>query len=301
MMIKPKTNVQPEQVRQGASHVIFVEGNDDNSIDPFIINTLFSNNYIFVDVKPLGASFHIRSAAQALHPHHPEYYFIIDRDHWPNEDVESTWSNFPDETKNNLLIWRKREIENYFLSIDYLMKSSYINCNRQKIEQCLLRMARERVFFDAANSVIVGCREEFKKEWIKNFDKVNDFKTKEDAITKLTTKIPEFVQRQEDLCQYTNIQNIKEKLNTILAEFYGGSENLELGCGNWINLMRGKKLLPTVVNECFKVENQSSGEIITGNDATKAVIKDLLRKPLSEQPDDFQQLCELVKKRINIK
>lgn len=42
-MIKPKTNVQSEQVRQGASHVIFVEDKDDNSIDPFIINTLFTN------------------------------------------------------------------------------------------------------------------------------------------------------------------------------------------------------------------------------------------------------------------
>ena len=300
MMIKPKTNVQPEQVRQGARHVIFVEGNDDNSIDPFIINTLFDNNAIFVDVKPLGASFHIRSAAQALHPHHPEYYFIIDRDHCSNEEVESTWSNFPDETKNNLLIWRKREIENYFLSIDYLMKSSYINCDRQKIEQCLLRIARERVFFEAANIVIIGCREEFKKKWIKNFDKVNDFKTKEDAITKLTTKIPEFLQRKQDLCQYTNIQNLEEKLNTILAEFYGGRENLEIGYGNWIDLMGGKQLLATVVNECFRVED-TSGRRITGKDATNAVVKDLLRKPLCEQPDDFQQLCELVKRRINIK
>jgi|688.fasta_scaffold07541_10 hypothetical protein len=300
MMIKPKTNVQPEQVRQGARHVIFVEGNDDNSIDPFIINTLFDNNAIFVDVKPLGASFYIRSAAQALHPHHPEYYFIIDRDHCFNEEVESTWSNFPDETKNNLLIWRKREIENYFLSIDYLMKSSYINCERQKIEQCLLRIARERVFFEAANIVIIGCREEFKKKWIKNFDKVNDFKTKEDAITKLTTKIPEFLQRKQDLCQYTDIQNLEGKLNTILAKFYGGRENLEIGCGNWIDLMGGKQLLATVVNECFRVEDRN-GKRITGKDATNAVVKDLLRRPLYEQPNDFQQLCELVKKRVNIK
>lgn len=300
IMIKPKTNVQSEQVRQGASHVIFVEGKDDNSIDPFIINTLFNNNDIFVDVKPIGPSFNIRSAAEALHPHHPEYYFIIDRDHCSNEEVESTWSNFPDETKNNLLIWRKREIENYFLSIDYLMKSSYINCERQKIEQCLLRMARKRVFFEAANIVIIGCREEFKKKWIKNFEKVNDFKNKEDAISKLTTKIPEFLERQADLCQYTNIENLEEKLNTILTEFYGESENLELGCGHWINLMGGKQLLATVVNECFRVEDRS-GKRITGKDATNAVVKDLLRRPLCEQPDDFQQLCELVKKRINIK
>ncbi|MDB9522235.1 hypothetical protein PN480_09755 [Dolichospermum circinale CS-1225] len=80
-------------------------------------------------------------------------------------------------------------------------------------------------------------REEFKKKWIKNFEEVNDFKNKEDAIRNLTTKIPEFLQRQADLCQYTNIENLEEKLNTILTEFYGGSENLELGCGNWINLM----------------------------------------------------------------
>jgi len=300
MTIKVTTNVPSEKVKQGASHVIFVEGNDDNSIDPFIINTLFTNHDIFVDVKPLGASFHIRSAAQALHPHHPEYYFIIDRDHCSNEEVESTWSNFPDETKNNLLIWRKREIENYFLSIEYLMKSSYINCDCQKIEQCLLRIARERVFFEAANSVIIGCREEFKKKWIKNFDKVNDFKTKEDAIRNLITKIPEFSQRQEDLYQYTDVDNLEEKLNIILAEFYGGRENLEIGYGNWIDLMGGKQLLATVVNECFKVENTSEKRI-TGKDAINAVVKDLLRKPLCEQPDDFQQLCELVKKRVNIK
>ncbi|WP_155963888.1 hypothetical protein [Dolichospermum circinale] len=44
-----------------------------------------------------------------------------------------------------------------------------------------------------------------------------------------------------------------------------------------------------------------NGKRITGKDATNAVVKDLLRKPLCEQPNDFQQLCELVKKRVNIK
>ena len=29
--------------------------------------------------------------AQALHEHHPHYYFIIDRDHQEDEIVESSW------------------------------------------------------------------------------------------------------------------------------------------------------------------------------------------------------------------
>lgn len=148
--------------------------------------------------------------------------------------------------------------------------------------------------------MIIACREEFKKKWIENFKRVDDFSTKEDAIIQLKNKIPKFSQRQQDLSQYTNINNLEGKLDIILSEFYGGKENLEIGYGNWLDMMGGKQLLSTVVNECFKVEDNNCNRI-TGKDAINAVVKDLLKKPLDEQPGDFQTLCELVKRKINIK
>lgn len=253
MSISANINPRSEEIRQRARHVIFVEGSDDNSIDKIIIDALFRNNEIDINVKPLGASFHIRSVAEALHPHHPEYYFIIDRDHCSEQEIENTWANFPDQAKKNLLIWRKREIENYFLSIDYLMQSSYIDCGAEQIQNHLLDIARQRVFLEAANYVIVGCREKFKSNWIQIFDRVSEFTTRNDALQQLIS-MSEFSQYQQDFAQHTDSSNLERELDQILRSFRGESEDLVIGCGNWINLMRGKELLPTLISRCFRVK-----------------------------------------------
>lgn len=42
--------------------------------------------------------------------------FVEGRDHHKHDFVEGCWKNFPDPDTDHLLVWRCREIENYFLA-----------------------------------------------------------------------------------------------------------------------------------------------------------------------------------------
>ncbi len=121
-MINVTTGIRAEEVRLQGQHVLFVEGRYRDAVDPNVLNALFSFG---LRIEPLGPSFWVRSVAEALHPHHPTHYFLIDRDHHKHDFVEDCWKNFPDRNTRNLLVWRRREIENYFLEPRYLSQSKY--------------------------------------------------------------------------------------------------------------------------------------------------------------------------------
>ena len=87
---------------------------------------LNTNELTAVEVQAMGSCEHIRSAAQALIHQHSAYYFLIDRDDQNQITVDDSWSKFPDPNAYNMLIWHKRELENYFIAPDYLEKSSFL-------------------------------------------------------------------------------------------------------------------------------------------------------------------------------
>ena len=69
------------QVLQTAKHKLFVEGKDNQAIDPTVIQELLNNNELTaIEVQAMGSSDNVRSAAQALIHQHQSYYFLIDRD-----------------------------------------------------------------------------------------------------------------------------------------------------------------------------------------------------------------------------
>ena len=160
-MMRVRQGPRPEEIRQGAKHVLFVEGHDDNSFDVTVLREFFDHR---IRVEPLGPSYSVKSVAQALYHFHPFYYFLIDRDdHHEDDHIERCWDEFPDPNTHNLLIWRFREIENYFLLPDYLMNSDHLNRNRVDLESEIIRLCQSRIHLDAANSVIVSIREELKR------------------------------------------------------------------------------------------------------------------------------------------
>ena len=133
-MISVTTGIRAEEVRLQGQHVLFVEGRDGNAVDPKVLNALFSDG---LRIEPLGSSFSVRSVAEALHPHHPTYYFLIDRDHYEHDFVERCWTHFPDPGTHNLLVWRRREIENYFLEPQYLVRSKYCRVSEERLGERL--------------------------------------------------------------------------------------------------------------------------------------------------------------------
>lgn len=293
-MIKVTTGIRAEEVRQQGQHVLFVEGRDKDSVDPKVLNALFSGG---LRIEPLGPSFSVRSVAEALHPHHPTYYFLIDRDHHEHEFVDGCWKNFPDPVTHNLLVWRRREIENYFLEPQYLVRSKYCRVSEEKLGEKVLQFANQRLFLDIANQVVISIREELKRNWIEKFSNPSDFSTKDGALLKLK-KANEFDLHRTNVHSKVSTEEVERRFAYFLGEMTGGQEDIAFGVGNWLHLIQGKKVLAQVVNsECFQVATTDRTALM-GREKLNEVVKDLLQKDAAVQPEDFMALKDLIDNRV---
>ncbi len=289
-----KQGVEAEEVRQSAKYTLFVEGKDESAIDPEVLIALLSDSPI--QIKAMGPSSHIRGVAEALHKHHPYYFFLVDRDYHDDSTVEKCWQLFPHEDTNNLLIWRKRELENYFLIPEYLEKSHWLCCSVDRLKECIRNLARERIFLDAANMVIVDCREKMKKNWIRLFTNYEQFHTKEQALEQLLQK-EEFTHKLSDVSEKLHHGSLAQCFDDIVSNLFGGQGELEFGRGTWLDMVSGKSLLHTVINKCFRVKD-AKGNFLQGEQRLMEVVKELLKLSLESQPDDFQELYRLISKQV---
>ncbi len=288
-------NPEPEDVRQSAGHTLFVEGKDRNALDPDVLRTLLAD--MSVRVEPMGGSLSIRSVAEALHPYHEKYYFLIDRDHHNSATVESSWRNFPDPTASNLLIWRKRHLESYFLAPEYLARSSYLTCSAAELANRIIRIAQERVFIDAANIVIIEAREALKVTWIECFTDPHSFVTREVAKDMLR-KAPQFEAKKRSVSQLLRLDRLLARLDEVIDEISGGMPQLQIGNGTWLERLDAKKLLPIIINSnCFRVQDTAC-RAVNQKDKLRQVAKELLSQPLAEQPGDFQQLHSVISGQV---
>jgi len=287
--------VSADSFEQKEEHTLFVEGSGNNPIDR-IIGKLLENKIL---VKALGSSSNIRAVARALHKYHPKYYFLVDRDHYDDDEVENYWSNFPNPEKSNLLMWRMKELENYFLDAEYLRKckSDFISVLVDELSQKILDCCKKRLYLDTVNLVIISIREEQKNTWIEIFRKQDEFKSKDEAISKLKEHT-KFAKRKESVYETLNPPYIENKFENVLTKMTGGKKSIEYGCGEWIKLIKGKDILKEVLNsECFKVKNKD-GIFLQGDEKNWEILKELIKKPLNEQPEDFQRLHKLINRKI---
>lgn len=297
-MVKVKTKIRPEEVRTSAEHVLFVEGSE-GGLDQVVLRALLSR---YLQIKPMGSSFSLRSAAKAFAKHHPKYYFLIDRDHYDDEFVNQRWIDFPNPAEGNLLVWRRREIENYFLDPPFLTESAFLppSCKIEikiKLEKILVKAAQERLFLDVANSVISSVREEQKKTWIKHFTNLADFASKEEAIQQLISH-EKFAKRSEQVSKMLLKDALTERFETSLASMTGGGETLTYGTGQWIEKIRGKKVLPQLLNSGdFEVED-AKGRTLTGKEMEKEIVKELVLNNVDSLPSDLMKLQRLIRERV---
>lgn len=295
--IKQKPVTRPEEVRFGARHVLYVEGKDENALDPKVLSELLDSR---LQIKALGPSFSVKSVAQALYPHHPTYYFLIDRDHHDIDFINRSWCNFPDPKTHNLLIWRKREIENYFLEPSYLVQSEFlrVQVKQSDLEQKILQSANKRLFLDIANHVIISIREDLKTNWIEKFSNPDDFSSKEIALKKLKHNC-RFPQHRTNVGKKISVREIERRFSKHLRVMTGGRDQPVFGVGDWLNMVQGKQVFAEIAQSSFFRVEAADGTVLQGHQKINEIVKELLRKPDNVQPTDFVELKQLITKRID--
>jgi len=299
-MIGVRVGVEPDEVRFDARHVLFVEGAGDDAIDPTVLRVLLGSQ---IRIEPLGASFSVRSVAEALHASHPNYYFLIDRDHYDDRFVEESWHTFPDPGKRNLLVWRRREIENYFLDADYLALSRYFIGDVENLRGLILALAQRRLYLDVCNSVIVQLREKLKQNRFRTFTDLRGFTTREVALRALLNR-PEFDGYRKLVDEAVSSDRVEQTFRDTLRRMTGAGDTipaedrLGFGRGRWIEMMRGKKLLTETLNSRFFRVEDRYGNRLSGKQERNEVVRDLLRREDAIRPPDFIELKRIIERRI---
>lgn len=298
-MVDVKTGVHPDRVRQQASHRLFVEGESDESFDVQVIQALLDRSGVNIKVQPLGPSYRIRGAAEALHCVHPDYYFLIDRDHQDDTFVEKCWKKFPDPKQCNLLVWRRRELESYFIIPEYLCQSDLLKRSKTKadLEEAILASCSERLYLDAANLVIISIREDLKHRWIKRFGDSDLFSTEGEALSALKAR-PEWCKFGRKAGRLMGESTLRDRLHEAVTRLTGGLADLEYGQGRWLELIKGKPVFGQVVNQFFDVKD-NMGRYVQGSERQIQVAKSLFRQEVSNMPGDFVELQRLIEKRVS--
>ena len=293
-MLQVRKGVRSEEVRGDGEHVLFVEGSEDGSLDQAVLRALLRRE---LRIETMGPSYSVKSAAQALARHHPNYYFLVDRDHHDDQFVEDCWRNFPDPDTDNLLVWRRREIENYFLDPPFLLESAFCQSEEETLTEMLLQAAQEKLFLDVANLVISSVREEQKTTWMEHFSNPAEFATKNEALARLTSA-GEFEDRRRRVSSMITKPKLRRRFAEYLEMMTGKGENLVYGKGKWIEMMKGKKVLAALINSSeFNVAN-ADGESLTGKDKVYEVVRELAVKNVPSRPSDFLELRRLIQGRV---
>jgi len=168
--------------------------------------------------------------------------------------------------------------------------------NRKHI--CRVNVLMRCLYLDVANYVIVSIREELKRNWIQNFTNPADFSTRDQALAKLHNA-DAFDTFKSDVAAAIDKDDIEHRFDDILNTMTNGSEQLEFGKGKWLEMTQGKKVFSQVINSnCFRVVDLE-GNLLQGKDKINQVAKNLLRKEIEKQPDDFRKLKTLVEDRLS--
>lgn len=293
-MVDVRTGIRAEEVRTGGEHVLFVEGKEEESLDQAVLRALLGET---IRVEAMGPSYSVRSAAQALARHHPKYYFLIDRDHHDDDFVEDCWRRFPDVGVDNLLVWRRREIENYFLEPPFLAQSSYCRASESELGGVLQRAAQERLYLDVANAVISSIREDQKTTWIRQFRNPADFRSIEDSLRHLMSA-SEFARRSRQVSAMVSGAEITRRFEERLQSMTGGEEHVALGTGRWLEMIRGKRVLARMLNSGGFVVEDREGRRVAGRDMTYVVLRELVVKDVDARPADLGELLTLIRSRV---
>jgi hypothetical protein len=289
-MLTIRTGASSQEVLQGARHVLFVEGTRDG-LDVTVLHELLTPK---LRVEPLGASFSVRSVAAALHEFHPQYWFVIDRDHWDDAIVDDSWNSFPDPNKDNLLIWRRKELESYFLEPAWVCKSKYLKPEKtaDALERWLAAEATKVLWLESANRVLIAKRNRVKQCPGELLTASEVQGCTRDQVVDTLVSSPLLASLASATAAELAEEQVRSAFDEEVERLSGGMIPLVWGQGRWRDLVSAKALFRTMVNQWFQVLDQSKGgnARLTGRAAERAVAVDLLKNHQDTLPADFAEM-----------
>ncbi len=297
-MVQVRRGASAQEVLQSAQHVLFVEGTKEG-LDVTVLRALLP----MMRVEPLGPSFSVRSVATALHAFHPKYWFIIDRDDWDDATVENSWETFPELNEYNLLIWRRKELESYFLEPDWLCRSRYWRQDKkaEELKQWLTIQGQDRLWLESANRVLISKRNRIKRCRGALF-KLGDMQdcNREQVVDKLIAS-PLLHALNETAASELAEDELRRAFDEEVQRLSDGVIPLEWDRGAWRQLITAKPLFRAMVSQWFRVADRSQGSnaLLRGSAAERAVAIDLLKNHQSDMPSDFAELKRMLIERSN--
>ncbi|OGG99841.1 MAG: hypothetical protein A2600_13510 [Candidatus Lambdaproteobacteria bacterium RIFOXYD1_FULL_56_27] len=195
-----------------------------------------------------------------------------------------------------MLIWRRRELENYFLEPSYLSQSKFFNGDKEQLSKEVLKLANEQIYMDAANQVINELRERLRDTKIKHFKKPAEFVNRASALNQLRC-VKEFKTIPSMVTSQLEAEKLERSLDEQLNKMTGGEAALAFGRGNWLSLIDGKRITQKIFGnkKMFKVRDGNDSDI-KGPERVRQIAKDLLLQP--NQPSDFIELKKLIEARM---
>jgi hypothetical protein len=284
-----------EEFRQRSQYVLFVEGATDASIDAFALKHL--TQHLPITVTGLGGAQHLAATAAALAASHPNYFFLADRDDRNDSEVTKSWSTFTHSNTSNLLFWRKRELENYFLDSTWLSKSDHCKKSATALEDDIVNRAKRRLLVEVANYAVLQLRRDFSSLHITTFTDLSMFKSVKAARSAVVTKsgvkkYKSFVDKK------LTAEGIEARFDAALKLFCNGDLSLSDKKGRWRDLMSGKEIFHEVADSnAFKATDITTKKPLAGANKRKAVVESLLSHDAI--PSDFLELKNLLEKAIS--
>lgn len=177
-----------------------------------------------------------------------------------------------------------------------MLRSEHLVKDEKELRACIRDECQKRLYLDAANQVITDCRGELTTNWISHFEKVASCPSREAALAALRER-PEFAAKRESFAACSAPDVLARRFLDLLEEWTGGRDPLEFGHGRWLERIRGKEVMPAVVSRCFRVAN-AAGQILQGRPRELQLARELLQRPLAQQPPDLQELRRVIRTRV---
>ena len=216
------------------------------------METLFDKK---LPIDRLGSRNILIGGAKAFFPIEPYFYFLIDRDHHSDLDVEDYWRKFPVANEPNILIWRRKELENYLIDPDLFCTSSGVKASKDEVTSRLLEIVQSSLYFDTARLIVSEIRSDFEKWGNQVWKEFNQTKSSHINASKSIEYLSDII-KQLETPQFIKIStlpflNVKyhEKLNIMT----GGADSIQIGKGRWLELIQGKLVFDKLFSEFFKM------------------------------------------------